>query len=257
MFFKKNKIFKTLVISVIVLGLCFTTIQIGAMSTTQLSDEFVRPVYRKNIPLPEKVTMSEIKFPLTVENNYLPTDIPVASTEDSDIHPAITNYGNGLLFGGYTRQASMFDTSIEFVYSGNGGSSWEDASGLNPDIGLIDYVAMDNLGTGSSIVVTFQPDPAEADGSEQWRIIMEDPLDSETWDGSYWDWTSHGYSDIKKPDIAGYDFNGEGPEWYYGMMVQFPGSVIGKSSFQINHIFVIIAFQKLNKFDSYFCRYSS
>jgi hypothetical protein len=215
---KKRKLRK-LVIFAIAMGLCLTAIQIGAMSTTHSSEEFVRKISWNNVPTPEKLVMKESGIPLTSKHMFLPTDVPVVSTEDSEIHPTLTMYGDGLLFGGYTRSLSLFETNIDFIYSGDGGSTWEYANGLNPELGLLDYLAVDYMGTGNAVVVTFQPDPSEADGSGQWRIIMTDPLDTETWDGAMWDWTSHGYSDLKNPDIAGYDFNGEGPSWYYGWMI--------------------------------------
>jgi len=216
---KKKEKLRKLVIFTIAMGLCLTAIQISAMSTTHSSEEFVRHLSWNSVPTPEKLVMTESEVPLTSKHMFLPTDIPVASTDDLEIHPTLTTYGDGLIFGGYTRKLSMFETNIDFIYSGDGGSTWELANGLNPELGLLDYVAMDYMGTGNAVVVTFQPDPSEADGSEQWRIIMADPLDTETWDGAAWDWTSHGYSDLKNPDIAGYDFNGEGPSWYYGWMI--------------------------------------
>ena len=215
---KKGK-FRKLVIFAIAMGLCLTAIQIGAMSTTRSSEEFVRKISWNNAPTPEKLAMKESGVPLTSKYISLPTDMPIVSTEDSEIHPTLAMYGDGLLFGGYTRSLSLFETNINFIYSGDGGSTWEPASGLNPELGLLDYLAVDYMGTGNAVVVTFQPDPSEADGSGQWRIIMTDPLDTETWDGAMWDWTSHGYSDLKNPDIAGYDFNGEGPLGYYGWMI--------------------------------------
>jgi len=214
---KNMNIFKRLVIFSIALGLCFTAIQIGAISTTSSQEDFVKPLIRKNIPVPIKLEKKEINIPLAFNYEQKLTDIPVVSSDDAEIHPTLTTYGDNLIFGGFTRQLSLFEKNIEFLYSDNGGSSWEIPSGLNPEIGIIDYLAIDALGTG--IVVTFQPDPAVADGSEQWRIMMSDPLDTETWDGAAWDWASNGYSDLKNPDIAGYDFNGEGPEWYYGWMI--------------------------------------
>jgi len=215
---KKGKLRK-LVIFAIAMGLCLTAIQIGAMPTIHSSEDFVRKISWNNVPIPKKLEMKENEISLTAEHGFLPADIPGVSTDDLEIHPALTTYGNGLLFGGFTRKISMFETNIDFIYSGDGGSTWEIPSGLNPELGFIEYVAMDDLGNGNAIVVTFQPDPSEADGAEQWRIIMTDPLDTETWDGGVWDWADFGFSDIKNPDIAGYDFNGEGPSWYYGMMV--------------------------------------
>jgi len=215
---RKNKlIFKKLVIFTIISGLCLASIQISAMSTIK-SEDFVRTIYRTNIPIPEKLIKSEIKFPLTSKRISTLANIPVATTEATEVHPALTTYGNNLLFGGYTSQLSLFETNIYFISSDNDGSSWLSPSGLNPELGLIDYLTIDALGN-TGCVVTFQPDPSEYDGSGQWRIIMTDPLDTETWDGAVWDWSSFGYSDLKTPDIAGYDFNGEGPSWYFGWMV--------------------------------------
>ena len=100
----ENKIYlKRLIIFSIAIGLCLTTIQIGAVSTTK-SDNFVRLVNRHDTPIPEKITKSEISIPLTANNIKTLSNIPVVSTEDDEIHPAITKYGNNLLFGGYTRQ---------------------------------------------------------------------------------------------------------------------------------------------------------
>ena len=212
---KINSIFNRLAIFAIAIGLCLTAIQIGAISTTSSQDSYVKTLIRKNIPNPIKLEKSELNIPLTSNQIIKSSDIPVVSSEDDE---TLTTFGENLIFGGFTRQFSLFEKNIDFIYSDNGGSSWEIPSGLNPEIGIIDYLAIDALGSG--VVVTFQPDPSISNGAEQWRIIMTDPIDTETWDGAVWDWASaNGYSDLKTPDIAGYDFNGEGPSWYYGWMI--------------------------------------
>jgi hypothetical protein len=171
-------------------------------------------------PVPQSAQKSEITVPLAIKRTVLPMDIPVVSTTDNEIHPAITRYGSGLLWGGYSLQQSIFESSINFIYSADNGNTWESPSGLNPEIGYIDYISVDSLGDG--IVATFQPDPST---SEQWRIIMPDPLDTGTWNGASWDWSSFNYDDFKNLEVAGYEFPDiPNAAEYYGWMV---GSVSG------------------------------
>ena len=171
-------------------------------------------------PVPQSAQKNEITVPLAIKRTVLPMDIPVVSTTDNEIHPAITRYGSGLLWGGYSLQPSIFESSINFIYSADNGKTWESPSGLNPEIGYIDYISVDSLGDG--IVATFQPDPST---SEQWRIIMPDPLDTGTWNGASWDWSSFNYDDFKNLEVAGYEFPDiPNAAEYYGWMV---GSVSG------------------------------
>jgi len=214
---EKNKI--VYAIALVIVGLVITSSasvvsqELDTKENKLITKEVtVREVYQNNMPIPRSIERSELNIPLVAKNIPHPKNIPVVSTEENEAHPAITAYGSGLLWGGFTTQYNLFEQTIDFLYSADNGETWDIPSGLNPDIGIIDHVSMDSLGTG--IIVTFQPDPGL---SEQWRIIMPDPLDTGTWDGSVWDWSSFDYYDFKNLDVAGYYI--EDKPWYYGMMV--------------------------------------
>ena len=199
----------------IAIGLVLTTVQISAGTTSRSSEIIPIQVFKNKFPVPQSTQKSEVTSPLASKQTVLPMDIPVVSTTDNEIHPAITRYGSGMLWGGYTLQLSIWEQSISFIYSGDNGNTWESPSALNPDIGYVDYISVDSLGDG--IVATFQPDPTTSD---QWRIIMPDPLDTGTWDGVSWDWSSFGYDDFKNLEVAGYEFPDiPNAAEYYGWMV--------------------------------------
>jgi hypothetical protein len=213
---KEKKIFYMMLAYTIVIGLVLTAVQISAFTTSTSPEVTAIKVFTDKSPMPQSAQKSEVTIPLVAKQTVLPTDIPVVSTSDDEIHPAITMYGNGLLWGGYTTQLSILEQTIGFIYSGDNGATWVTPSGLNPDIGIIDYISVDSLGNG--VVATFQPDPGT---SEQWRIIMPDPLDTGTWDGSSWDWsTNFNYVDFKNLEVAGYQFpDTPNAAEYYGWMV--------------------------------------
>jgi hypothetical protein len=146
-------------------------------------------------------------------------NVPVANTEDDETHPTIAMDKSGFLFGAYSYQTSIFESNIYYTYSQDSGETWEYAGAYNLE-GFYDFAAVDYRGSDSAFVATFAPDPADLDGSAQYRLIVNDPLDQDTWDIAYWDWaSSFNQRGRVSPDIAGYDNNGEAPEWYYGIIV--------------------------------------
>ena len=205
-------------ITLVIVGLVITSTAsiVTQKPETSISSEVITTqVFNNKSPIPQSAQMSEVTIPLVVKHTAIPTNIPVTSTEDDEIHPAITMYGGGLLWGGYTTQVSVMDQTISFLYSGDNGATWESPSYLDPSVlGLADYLAVDSLGDG--VIATLQPDPGTSD---QWRIIMPDPLDSGTWNGATWDWSSFEYVDFKNLDVAGYEFTDiPNAAEYYGWM---------------------------------------
>jgi len=210
---KKNNI-QRLLIYAITIAFCLTALQISVISDDTQGESIARDVYVDYHPEPQSMQQSEITIPLT-RPVHTTLNMPVVNTEDDELHPAITTYANGLLWGGYTLELSFIENNINFIYSGDNGDTWEVPNGLNPEIGYLDYLSVSSNDVG--VVATFQPDPAL---SEQWRIIMPDPLDAATWDGSVWDWSTFDYYDFKKLSVAGYTLDDiTNTEEYYGWMV--------------------------------------
>ncbi len=204
-------------ITLVIVGLLILSTASAIRQEPQINENKVDTfrVFNNKFSIPQSTQKSEVTLPLAIKQTVLPMDIPVVSTTDNEIHPAITRYGSGLLWGGYTLQLSIWEKEINFIYSGDNGKTWESPSGLNPDIGMIDYISVDPLRDG--VVATFQPDETT---SEQWRVIMPNPLDTGTWDGAVWDWSSFDYFDFKNLEVAGYEFPDiPNAAEYYGWMV--------------------------------------
>ena len=205
-------------ITLVIVGLVITSTAsiVTQKPETSISSEVITTqVFNNKSPIPHSTQMNKVTIPSIVKQTAKPLNIPVANSDDDEIHPAITMYGGGLLWGGFTTQVSVMDQTISFLYSGDNGVTWENPSYLDPSVlGLADYLAVDPLGDG--VVATLQPDPGTSD---QWRIIMPDPLDTGTWNGASWDWSSFEYTDFKNLEVAGYEFPDiPNAAEYYGWM---------------------------------------
>ncbi len=125
---KKKGIFRRLVIFTVVIGLCITALQIGAVSTTISSSEsgitkmdFSGLKKEKHLideTLTEKKTMS---IELNPTANYIGSSI--ISTEEDCQNPAIATYGNDILVMGEESQ-SVLAADLLMTYSSDGGNSW-------------------------------------------------------------------------------------------------------------------------------------
>jgi hypothetical protein len=209
---------KKKIIGILVVTLLIATVVLPVIGTINIENknDLVRPISPGNIPLPQK--MEGKKVPLKVKPQYHLTNIPIAETGEDETHPTIAMDNSGFLFGAYSLQPSIFESNIIYTYSQDSGTTWETAGAYNLE-GFFDFPAVDYRGSDSAFVATFSPDPGEYDGAAQYRLIVEDPTDIDTWDITLWDWTSFEQRDRVSPDIAGYDNNGEAPEWYYGVIV--------------------------------------
>jgi len=180
-----------------------------------LSSKLVTPISLDDIPTPKAMEGKEI--PLKAKHALRSIDIPVAETEDDEFHPTLAIDNGGGLFGAYTLKKSIIEANVIYTFSENQGETWIESS--FDFEGVLDYPALDYWGSGNTFVGTFLADPNEADGSAQYRLKVENPTDLETWDLVMWDWAIYNQRDRESPDIAGYNNDGEAPDWYYGVIV--------------------------------------
>jgi hypothetical protein len=142
------------------------------------------------------------------------TDIQVTSSEDDDYTPAIARGGGDFLLA-YTSKESILVSSIIWTFSTDEGETWD--SGVFYDIeGTESHPAVDYEGSDKEMCGTLQGPPGVSDGALQYLFRCDDPSDSETYELTYWDWTSYPYRDRRIPDIGGYLL--EEVEWFYGMI---------------------------------------
>ena len=211
---------KKIVFVVVTLLIAIALPALGTLNSEEQSS-IARPLHVTNRTLPQALEKKELS--LGAKSHVCLANVPVAETEDDETHPTLAMDNSGFLFGAYSLQPLMFESNIFYTYSQDGGDTWEHAGAYTLD-GLYDFAAVDYWGSGSTFVATFAPDPADSDGSAQYRLIVHDPLDQDSWDIAGWDWTSYNQRDRMSPDIAGYDNNGEAPEWYYGVIVDTESS---------------------------------
>lgn len=139
----------------------------------------------------------------------LPTNIPVANTEDTEFHPTIASSGS-IFFAGYTYAPSIIEQYIYMAVSLDGGETFVPAGYWNIE-GALDYPSFDHWG-GNTFYGTFMPDPNTA-----YMYLMEimDITDTGTWGLVYWDWSSYGWYEFKEPAIACH--NSQDP-WEFGVI---------------------------------------
>ena len=181
---------------------------------------WVTPITPSTIPKPVSTEKREV--PLTLTPMLAPLDIPAATTEYDDIHPALALSSSGGLFGAYTIYQSLMEQDIAFLYSSDQGQSWDDMGYYSIE-GVQDYPAIDYWRGENSFVGTFTPDPSDFDGSAQYLLRVGEPTDPDTWELVYWDWTTYGQRDRESADIAGYDDVGDAT-WWYGVIASTEGS---------------------------------
>jgi len=181
-----------------------------------LPTNLVTPIPIRTIPIPKATEGKEV--PLTLKHMCLPADIPATSTEDPEVHPTLAMDGSGNIFGAYITQTSILEASLSYIFSEDGGTTWEYIRTLNYE-GMPEYPAIDYWGSGTTFVGTFRPDPTDCDGSAQYVLRVDDPTDPETWSLLGWDWSSYNQRDRESPDIAGYSNVGDAT-WWYGVIAE-------------------------------------
>ena len=135
-------------------------------------------------------------------------DVPVAQTEDDEIHPTITK-GAGKFFAGYASKISILEQYIYMVLSEDG-TTWTPLGYWNLE-GIQDYPSFDHWG-GNTFYGTFY----SGEEAIQYLLDVPDINDPENIGLIYWDWSDNGWSDFKEdPVIACHDSQNT---WEYGMM---------------------------------------
>jgi hypothetical protein len=183
---------------------------------TENENKLTRSINIKNIHSPMPLEGKQI--PLNVEMKPIPTNIPVASSEDPELHPTIAIDQGDNLFGAYALKSSILSQNVIYTFSQNQGQTWTESS--YDFEGVLDYPSIDYWGSGTTFVGTFRADPGECNGAAQYRLIVGNPADPETWDLTVWDWTSYVEYDRESPQIAGDDNGGNAPTWWYGVIAE-------------------------------------
>lgn len=213
---------KRILVSLVCILLILTALPaVGNMNNHKnITSKLATPISLNDAPIPKAIEGKEI--PLTAKPIMRPVGTPVAETEDDEFHPTVAIDNSGNLFGAYTLKRSIIESNIIYTFSNNQGETWDES--YYEFEGVLDYPAVDYWGSGNTFVGTFLADPNEADGCAQYRLIVGDPTNEETWSLVMWDWTTYNQRDRESPDIAGYDNNGEAPSWYFGVIVDTQSS---------------------------------
>ncbi|MCD6481402.1 MAG: hypothetical protein J7L31_03915 [Thermoplasmata archaeon] len=168
---------------------------------------------RERMPIPVK---AEMAGKVEMSMMAMPSSIPVANTENTEMHPSVETDGDGTLFAAYTLQMDILNANIMYIYSQDNGATWQEGGYFNLE-GAYDYPAIDYWGSGGTFIGTFAPDPSDCDGAAQYVLRVDDVTDPTTWSLVYWDWTDYNQRDRESPDIAGYSDVGDAT-WWYGVI---------------------------------------
>jgi len=143
-------------------------------------------------------------------------DVPVASTEDDEIHPTITK-GAGKYFAGYSNKISILEQYVYMITSEDG-TTWTPLGFWNLE-GISDYPSFDHWG-GNTFYGTLS-------GEEGFQYLIEAPDidDQEGFGLIYWDWSDDGWYDMKEMDMACHDSQNT---WEYGFMSTVASTTYGE-----------------------------
>jgi hypothetical protein len=164
-----------------------------------------------------EILQKEISSP--VAPSSILGNIPIATTSEPEIQPALAADTSGWSFGGYALQHGILDSDIVLTSSIDGGKTWKSSNikDMWPEIvGYRSYPAVDYRGPGHRFVATFTPDINDAMGSTLYVITADNPSDTATWSMVTQDCTWVQIHDRESNDIAGYS-NRE--DWWYGIVV--------------------------------------
>ena len=230
---KKKGIFKRLVIFTVVIGLCITALQIGAVSTTISSSEYEISKIDSTCSIKEKRQIDKtLTKDKTVPIEFNPTtsygDAPIITTEEDCQNPAIAVKGNNILVMAEESQ-NVLAADLLMTYSSDGGNSWsdiiydfatEDVMERKPVIDYCDNNEFQAYGTclpGPAGELYFIHFPSMTDPEVAYK-------DSEGW--TIWQTTLDFY-DYYAMDIAGYPHgeNAPAPD-FHGIL-----TLIGDSSY--------------------------
>ena len=128
---RKKGIFNRLVIFTVVIGLCITALQIGAVSTT-ISNSAEYEIYKidSTHSIKEKrqidKTLTKVNtVPIELNPRTSYRGIPIITTEEDCQNPAIATYSNNILVMAEESQ-SILTSDLLMIYSSDGGNSWSD-----------------------------------------------------------------------------------------------------------------------------------
>jgi hypothetical protein len=214
---KKGKLRK-LVIFAIVMGLCLTAIQIGAVTTTNPSSDqniFKTPKVKlansKFTMCPHSIKLTEISMAKTMSGNLnaatLGVDMPVmVMAEDIDVqNPSIMDDGAGNIVIASEAWEDIFTSNIFLRYSNNGGETWI------PENGVLSWALPENELVQSMPAIDFAGDNGgfgtmlPVDPFTLITITFDDISDHEAGDGwlmNPWNTDSH-LIDIDSADACG------------------------------------------------------
>jgi hypothetical protein len=229
---KKTK-YRRLVVIALIIGICVTTIQIGAVSTTNsISEKRTSSDYFKRI-VNEKYPASDT---LTKERAIIKNIKPIVCSAGTSIieteldcqNPAITANGNDILAIAEESQ-SIFESDLLITYSSDGGNTWselfydfatEDVREMKPVIDFCENNEFEAYGTCLPDVtgtVYFLHFPSMTDPTVAYK-------DTEGW--TPWAITVDFY-DYYGMDIAGYPHGENAPAIdFHGIL-----TLIGDSSY--------------------------
>jgi hypothetical protein len=202
------------IITICIVGLLIT-VSATAMAIKgpdERNNEFVNVIKMEGKPVSEALDVTG-KIECKPNMKIRSTDTQITSSEDDELTPAVA--GGEDLFLAYTTKESILSTTITWTYSTDDGETWD--PGVYYDIeGTESNPAIDYQGSGNKFVGSILGPPGVSDGALQYLFTCEDVTDTETYELTYWDWTSYPYRDRGIPDIGGYEL--EEVPWLYGIM---------------------------------------
>ena len=116
------------------------------------------------------------------------------------MHPALADNNKGML--ALAHEYKEYDSVVYWMGSTDNGTTWSDAVFWTFSGGAATYPAFAYWGKDTTFFGTVVPPHAFYNGAPNYLVSMWNAGNVSTTEGSYWDWSSYGWHDMKMIDIA-------------------------------------------------------
>ena len=128
-----------------------------------------------------------------------------------DVHPALADNGMGLL--AFADEYNEYDHYIYWQASTDNGSTWTSAVYWTFNNGWAKYPQIDYFGLDTTFYGTCVCPVQFYNGAPNYLVTISNAADPSGYSGSYWNWSSYGWHDMKMVDIACAHYN---EDWQWG-----------------------------------------
>ena len=128
---------------------------------------------------------------------YVEARPPVDTT---DVHPALGDNGKGLMF--FADEYNEYAHYILWQTSEDTGNTWSDVVYWTFSGGIATYPSIDYWGQDTAFFGTCVPPHEFYNGAPNYLVKLPNAYDITGAAGSYWNWSSYGWHDMRMVDIA-------------------------------------------------------